>query len=279
MKDIIPDKKVCSVLSIAGFDNSGGAGIQADIKTISALGCYATNVLTALPIQNTQGVRRLFHIPAAIVKEQLEVVFEDIYPDAIKIGMVYSIDIIEQLIPFLKDYKGPVVFDPVMIASSGHSLMQKEIAEACIKHLFPLITLVTPNLNEAGILVGNPVFTEDEMQLAGKRILEMGNLAVLIKGGHLLQPVLTSYLMQHHKESIAFTSQKVRTKNTPGSGCTLSSAIAAYLAQGASLEKSVENALTYTYQAIAEGSQLKIGKGNGPLNHFFDPKKLISFSP
>ena len=277
MKTIIPDKKTCSVLSIAGFDNSGGAGIQADIKTISSLGCYATSVLTALPIQNTQGVRGLFHIPATVVTEQLQAVFEDIYPDAVKIGMVYSIEIIEQLVSFLKDYKGSVIFDPVMTASSGHSLMQKEIAEACIKHLFPLVTLVTPNLNEAGILIGQPVSTENEMQVAGKQILEMGSQAVLMKGGHLSQPVLTSYLIQHHKAPVTFTSHKVDTQNTHGSGCTLSSAIASYLAQQFSLEQSVEAALSYTHQAIMEGAQLQIGKGSGPLNHFFNPQKLITY--
>lgn len=267
--------KVFSVLSIAGFDGSGGAGIQADTKTISSLGCFATNVLTALPVQNTQGVQSIFEIPSEAIDLQIQSILEDIYPDAIKIGMVHSVELVEIIAEKLKNYTGPVVFDPVMVATSGHQLIKNETIEACKKLLFPMATLITPNLDEVSVLVGRKIDSTDTMQQAGEEILEMGSNAVLVKGGHLQQEDLISYLMQKNQPVERFTSKRIDTKNTHGSGCTLSSAVASYLAQGLSLNESVGKAQLYVEQAILTGKDLNIGKGNGPLNHFFDPKQLI----
>lgn len=269
-------KKVTSVLSIAGFDGSGGAGIQADTKTISSLGCYATNVLTALPVQNTQGVQKIFEIPTEAIDLQIKAILNDIYPSAIKIGMVHSLELVEIIATNLKDYTGAIVFDPVMISTSGHQLIKDETIVACKELLFPLATLITPNLDEAGVLVGKKVDTPDKMQEAGKQLLEMGANAVLVKGGHLQQDDLVSYLIQTNKPIESYVSKRIETKNTHGSGCTLSSAIASYLAQGFSLKESVFKAQMYIEQAIFTAKELEIGKGNGPLNHFFDPQKLIS---
>lgn len=268
-------RKVFSVLSIAGFDGSGGAGIQADTKTISSLGCYATNVLTALPVQNTQGVQTIFEIPPEAIDLQIRSVFEDIYPDAVKIGMVHSIELVRIIAGNLKNYNGPVVFDPVMVSTSGHQLIKDETIAACKELLFPLATLITPNLDEVSVLVNKQIDTAEKMQEAGKQILEMGAKAVLVKGGHLRQEELISHLMQKNQPVESFASKRIETKNTHGSGCTLSSAIASFLAQGLSLSESVAKAQVYVEQAIFTGKDLEIGKGNGPLNHFFDPKKLI----
>lgn len=267
--------KTISVLSIAGFDGSGGAGIQADTKTISSLGCYATNVLTALPVQNTQGVKNIFEIPGAAIDEQIKSILEDIYPDAIKIGMVHSIELVEIIAENLKNYTGPIVFDPVMISTSGHQLIKDETIEACKTHLFPLATLITPNLDEVSTLVNQKISTVEQMEEAGKQILAMGTRAVLVKGGHLQQDELTSFLVQRAQPTEQFKSRRIESKNTHGSGCTLSSAIASYLAQGYSLNESVEQAQIYIQHAIETSKDLIIGKGNGPLNHFFDPQKLI----
>lgn len=268
-------KNVVSVLSIAGFDGSGGAGIQADTKTISSLGCYATNVLTALPVQNTTGVKNIFEIPSQAIDEQIDSILTDIYPDAIKIGMVHSVTLVEIISRHLKHYTGAIVFDPVMVSTSGHQLIQNDTIEACKQLLFPLATLITPNLDEVSVLVGEKVSTVEQMIPAGKKILDMGTKAVLVKGGHLQQDDLISYLIQGDSSPKSFSTKRVETKNMHGSGCTLSSAIASYLAQGYSLEDAVGNGQKYVEQAIIGSSDLIIGKGNGPLNHFFNPEKLI----
>lgn len=267
-------QKVVSVLSIAGFDGSGGAGIQADTKTISSLGCYATNVLTALPVQNTQGVQKIFEIPSEAIDLQIKSILDDIYPDAIKIGMVHSVKLVEIISENLQNYTGNIVFDPVMVSTSGHKLIKDDTILACKELLFPLATLITPNLDEVGVLVGQKIETTEQMQIAGKQILTMGTSAVLVKGGHLQQDELVSYLIQQNKPIESFTSKRIDTKNTHGSGCTLSSAIASYLALGFSLSESVRQAQIYVDQAIFTAKDFEIGKGNGPLNHFFDPKKM-----
>ncbi len=273
------DKKyrVPTVLSIAGFDGSGGAGIQADTKTTSALGCYAMNVLTALPIQNTQGVRDIYEIPTAAVRDQLEAIFDDIYPDAIKIGMVHHVELVELISSYLKEYKGPIVFDPVMVSTSGHKLIHDDTIQACIELLFPLATLITPNLDEVSVLVDEIIDDVPKMEKAGNKLLAKGCQSVLVKGGHLQSQELTSLLFQHGKPPIEFRSQKINSKNTHGSGCSLSSAIASQLAQGNSLDAAVDTALTYIHAAIAASKDLRIGKGNGPLNHFHTPLKLIQY--
>ncbi|WP_185218333.1 bifunctional hydroxymethylpyrimidine kinase/phosphomethylpyrimidine kinase [Sphingobacterium mizutaii] len=269
--------KVPTVLSIAGFDGSGGAGIQADTKTISSLGCYAMNVLTALPVQNTQGVKNIFDIPVEAVKEQLDCLFEDIYPDSIKIGMVHNSKLVETIANSLKDYKGSIVFDPVMVSTSGHRLIHEETIAAIKELLFPIAQIITPNLDEVSVLVGREISSVHAMEEVADEILSLGCNAALLKGGHLQSDILTSILIQKNHAAQYFESKRVNTKNTHGSGCSLSSAIASFLARGYHLEQSTENALMYINSAIKGSKDLLIGKGNGPLNHFFNPQRLIKY--
>lgn len=266
--------QVPTVLSIAGFDGSGGAGIQADTKAISALGCFAMNVLTALPVQNTQGVKNIFPIPVEAVKEQLDCIFEDTYPDSIKIGMVHHKELVEVIADALKDYRGKVVFDPVMVSTSGHRLIDEDTIEAIVNRLFPPADLITPNLDEISVLVGNRVDTLRGMEEAMEPLLNLGASGVLLKGGHLKGDTLTSILVQKGQDPIYYNHQRIETRNTHGSGCTLSSAIASFLARGFPLAEATGRALDYVHQAIIGGKDLQIGKGSGPLNHFFNPEKL-----
>ena len=268
---------VPSVLTIAGFDSSAGAGIQADSKTIGSLGCYAFNVLTALPIQNTQGVKNIFPIPIQAVEEQLDCVFQDSKPDAIKIGMVHNRQLVELLAKKLKAYDGPIVFDPVMVATSGHRLIDQDTIEVIIDKLFPLADLITPNLDEASVLIGRTIESLEDMQNAKQELLALGCPAVLLKGGHLQQAILTSILFAKNQPDHYIEHPKIKTKNTHGSGCSLSSAIASFLALNQSLPEATKAALDYVHQALLAGKDLEIGKGNGPLNHFFAPKPLITY--
>lgn len=268
--------KYPSVLTIAGFDGSGGAGIQADIKTISALGCYATSVLTALPVQNTQGVRTIFHIPVQAVGEQIEAILDDIFPDAIKIGMVHTPELVATIVDTLGKYKKvPIVFDPVMVATSGHRLIEEETIQTIIEKLFPIADIITPNMDEAAILAGMDVKTLADMQVAGTQIKTLGCKNILLKGGHQMTSRITTLFLDHEDLTHTFETEKFETNNTHGSGCTLSSAIASFLAQGKSLADAVSMGQTYVYEAIKNGKDVKIGKGNGPLNHFYNPQKLI----
>lgn len=269
--------KVPKVLTIAGSDSGGGAGIQADIKTIQALGCYAMSVVTALTAQNTLGVNRVFAIPADMVKAQLEAIITDIRPDCIKIGMLADVEIIHIIAEFLKQNRViPVVLDPVMIATSGDRLLPQEAVNALIEELFPLADLITPNMDEAGFLTGITVGTEDEMLAAGRKLVLRHAQAALVKGGHLNKRELTSFLFRG--ETIeSFSSEKIDTTNVHGSGCTLSSAIASYIALGENLSSAIKLASTYVHQAIAESQDIVIGSGNGPLNHTFNPQKLRKY--
>lgn len=265
-----------SVLTIAGFDGSGGAGIQADIKTFSALGCYATSVLTALPVQNTQGVRKIYPVSMEAVADQLEAVLDDIFPKAIKIGMVHTPQLVEVIINILKKYpKVPIVFDPVMVATSGHRLIKEETVTTIIEKLFPIADIITPNMDEAVILAGMEVKTLHEMLAAGEQILKYGCKNILLKGGHQETSHITSLLISENQEVISYETEKFITDNTHGSGCTLSSAIAAYMARGENLKDAVAKAQEYVFEAIKNGKDAITGKGNGPLNHFFNPEKLI----
>lgn len=265
-----------SVLTIAGFDGSGGAGIQADIKTFSALGCYATSVLTALPVQNTQGVRKIYPVSMEAVADQLEAVLDDIFPKAIKIGMVHTSQLVEVIINTLKKYpKVPIVFDPVMVATSGHRLIEEETVTTIIEKLFPIADIITPNMDEAAILAGIEVKTLHEMLAAGEKILKYGCKNILLKGGHQETSRITSLLISENQEVISYETEKFITDNTHGSGCTLSSAVAAYMARGENLKDAVAKAQQYVFEAIKNGKDAITGKGNGPLNHFFNPEKLI----
>jgi hydroxymethylpyrimidine/phosphomethylpyrimidine kinase len=265
-----------SVLTIAGFDGSGGAGIQADIKTISALGCYATSVLTALPVQNTQGVRAIYPIPTIAVAEQIDAIFDDIFPQAIKIGMVHTGELVHTIAGALEKHPGvPLVFDPVMVASSGHKLIEDETIAIIVEKLFPLSVLITPNMDEAAILAKMEVKTLDDMYRAGEKILKLGCCSLLLKGGHLNTSKITSLYFDEQGNVEAFEFEKFNTHNTHGSGCTLSSAIATYLARGKELSAAILLGQEYVQQAICQGQDVVTGKGNGPLNHFFNPEKLI----
>lgn len=265
-----------SVLTIAGFDSSGGAGIQADIKTISALGCYATSVLTALPVQNTMGVRKIYPISMEAVADQIEAVLDDIVPQAIKIGMVHTPLLVETIVNTLNKYpKIPIVFDPVMVATSGHRLIEEETIDTIVEKLFPMADVITPNMDEASILAGMEVKTLEDMELAGKKILRSGCKNILLKGGHQESPTVTSLFFDENGQQYSFETEKFMTNNTHGSGCTLSSAIAAYIARGEELLKAVELAQNYVFEAIKQGKDVVTGTGNGPLNHFFNPNKLI----
>ncbi|MGV4439261.1 bifunctional hydroxymethylpyrimidine kinase/phosphomethylpyrimidine kinase [Ornithobacterium rhinotracheale] len=259
-----------SVLSIAGFDGSGGAGMQADIKTISALGGYATTVLTALPVQNTMGVQSIFEIPPDVVKQQLESVLEDIRPDAIKIGMIYKTEIAQIIADFLAEMPDvPIVFDPVMVSSSGKKLFDEQANEFLIQKFLPKVSLLTPNLDEASILANMPIKSVEDMEQAGNIIMEMGVQSVLLKGGHLEGERLTSLFFDTDKSIHRFESQKIISKNTHGTGCTLSSAIATYIASGKTFLESVSLAQEYVYQAILHAKDKAWGKGKGSLHHFY----------
>lgn len=265
-----------SVLAIAGFDGSGGAGLQADTKTISALGCFATSVLTALPVQNTQGVRGIYPIPYSAVQEQIEAVMDDIFPDAIKIGMVHTAELVATIANTLKQYpQVPIVFDPVMVATSGHRLIEDSTIATIVETLFPIAAVITPNMDEAALLAGMEIKTLDDMHSAGAKILQLGCKSLLLKGGHLEGKLITSLYFQQDGTVTPFEFEKFETNNTHGSGCTLSSAIASYIAQGKGLAEAIALGQEYVHQAIYHGKDVLIGKGNGPLNHFFNPQKLI----
>jgi hydroxymethylpyrimidine/phosphomethylpyrimidine kinase len=263
-------------MTVAGFDPSGGAGIQADIKTISALGCYATSALTALPVQNTLGVKSIHPIPVDAVVEQMRAIMDDIPPDAVKIGMVHSVELVDAIASTLALYPAvrQVVFDPVMVATSGHRLIEERTVGAIAEKLFPLAAVITPNMDEAAILAGMDIETVDDMYAAGEKILALGCRALLLKGGHLKTPRLTSLFFDGAGGVTELHSARVDTRNTHGSGCTLSSAIASYLARGESLSTAVAHAQDYVAAAIAASADVAIGHGNGPLNHFHDPEPM-----
>lgn len=268
--------KYPSVLTIAGFDGSGGAGMQADIKAISALGCFATSVLTALPVQNTTGVKSIHTIPYEVVEEQLHAVLDDIFPDAIKIGMVHSCELVETIVKVLNVYpKTTIVFDPVMVATSGHKLIEDKTISFIVEKLFPIADIITPNLDEAAVLAEMAIETVDDMRIAGEKIKKLGGNSLLLKGGHLKSEKLTSLFFTKNGEIHEYHSPKYDTNNTHGTGCTLSSAIASYIAQGKPFVDAVALAQEFVRKAVFCGKDVKIGKGNGPVNHFFEPQKLI----
>ena len=268
--------KYISVLTIAGSDSGGGAGIQADLKTFSALGCFGASAITAITVQNTLGVTDIHSIPAAIAAGQIRAVMDDIKPSAIKIGMVHSAELAVTIAGVLRDYPHvPVILDPVMVATSGDRLIQSETIEVLKKELFPLATLVTPNLDEAEILSSMKVRSVDEMKLAGAKILDTGCHAVLIKGGHLQGETLFDVYLENNGFEQIIRSELIATGNTHGTGCTLSSAIASFIARRYDLSEAVQKASQYIHKAIAAGRDVKTGEGHGPLNHFFEPLALI----
>ncbi|MCI1681645.1 MAG: bifunctional hydroxymethylpyrimidine kinase/phosphomethylpyrimidine kinase [Bacteroides sp.] len=261
------DRKVI-VLSVAGSDPSGGAGIQADIKAISALGGYAATAITAVTVQNTLGVSDVYSLPPDLIGKQMEAVLDDLQPDAVKIGMTGSAAVVREIVRVLRQYQmKQVVFDPVMVSTSGRRLMEEDAVEAVCEELFPVTTLVTPNLHEAELLIGKPVRTVEEMLVAGKTLSERYGCAFLIKGGHLAGEEMCDVLCDSEQVHY-YKSPRIESGNLHGTGCTLSSAIATFMVQGCGLPDAVERAKHYTSAAIEAGRDLHIGHGNGPLWHF-----------
>ena len=265
------DKFPNIVLTIAGSDSGGGAGIQADLKTFSALGTYGASVITAITAQNTKTVTAVHEVPADIVGAQLEAVLEDLAVDAIKIGMLFSPDIINIVSEILKSTRIPIVLDPVMIAKSGDKLLQSDAVESMVEKLFPLASLLTPNLPEAAVLLGiQQAKNTTEMLVQSANLLALGPKAVLLKGGHGKTDICTDLLVLKNGDELQLDAPRIDTKNTHGTGCTYAAAIAAELAKGADLTAAVNNSHDYLQQAIKAADQLKIGSGHGPVHHFYD---------
>ena len=256
-----------TALTIAGSDCSGGAGIQADLKTMTMNGVYAMSAVTALTAQNTTGVRAIQESIPEFLKQQIDAVFEDIYPDAVKIGMVSSSELIRVIAERLRFYDARnVVVDPVMVATSGSALMKTDAVQTLIEELLPIAVVVTPNIPEAQVLSGMEILTREDMHAAAKKIGDSYGCAVLLKGGHSINDA--NDLLYAKGEFTWFEGKRIDNSNTHGTGCTLSSAIASNLAKGYSLTVSVQRAKNYISGALA--AMLDLGKGSGPMNHAFD---------
>ena len=261
-------KEYTNVLTIAGSDGSGGAGVQADLKTFAAFGCYGLSAITSITSQSTKGVRASYPLPPRQVREQLLVLLDDISVDTVKIGMLCNEEIIDTVAEVLTSYPVKhIVLDPIIISSSGKELLNKEGIEALKAKMIPITSILTPNLPEAQMLVGQ-YFTESTFPQMGDELLDLGAGAVLIKGGHAIGEECTDFLFEKNKEPKAFTANRIITKNTHGTGCTLSSAIAAFLAKGFSLSEAIESAKAYLSEALIHGAAYRLGSGSGPLHHF-----------
>ena len=256
-----------TALSIAGSDSSGGAGIQADLKTMTMNGVFAMSAITALTAQNTTGVKSIMEVSPEFLKDQIDMVFEDIRPDSVKIGMVSSSKLIEVIAERLQFYKAEnIVVDPVMVATSGSRLLQEEAISTLVKCLLPLAAVVTPNIPEAEILSDMKITSREDMTKAAQKIGDTYNCAVLLKGGHSINDA--NDLLYSDGKYRWFEGKRIDNPNTHGTGCTLSSAISANLAKGFDLEDSVQRAKDYISSALA--AMLNLGKGSGPMMHNFD---------
>ena len=259
--------KMKTALTIAGSDCSGGAGIQADLKTMTMNGVYAMSAITALTAQNTTGVRAIQESTPDFLKQQLDAIFEDIYPDAVKIGMVASSELIHVIADRLRHYEAKnIVVDPVMVATSGSALMKNDAVQTLIEELLPISTLVTPNIPEAQVISGLSIETKEDMIIAAKHIGDNYHCAVLLKGGHSINDA--NDLLYANGDLHWFEGKRINNPNTHGTGCTLSSAIASNLAKGYTLSESVQRAKEYISGALA--AMLDLGEGSGPMNHAFD---------
>ncbi len=260
-------------LTIAGSDSSAGAGIQADLKTFAALKVYGTTVITALTAQNTQGIRNVAPVEAQFVRDQIDAVFDDIAIDAVKIGMLGTVEIVEAVASGLEAHRpAHVVVDPVMVSSSGFRLLSQETIDRMIARIFPLTTLLTPNLDEAAVLLNKAVIGEAcEMENWAEKIARLGVSGVLLKGGHL-NSTHAPDVLYHDGQCTSFNAERINTKNTHGTGCTLSAAITAFLAQGCTLPYAIAQAKAYITGAIKAADKLDIGNGPGPLDHFWQQR-------
>jgi hydroxymethylpyrimidine/phosphomethylpyrimidine kinase len=271
----VPAFRYPRVLSIAGSDSGGGAGIQADLKTFAALGCFGMTAITALTAQNTLGVRSIHAVPLQILADQIDAVVEDIGVDAVKIGMLHSADTVRTVAAALRRHGlTQVVLDPVMIATSGAKLIDDQAIDVLVRELFPLAAVVTPNLDEAALLVGQPLRSEADMQAAARQLIERGANAVLVKGGHLAGDTVSDLLLARGAQPLWMRAPRIASGNTHGTGCTLSSAIASQLALGADLVRAVEGARAFVRDALASGANVRTGAGSGPLNHGHAPHTL-----
>jgi hydroxymethylpyrimidine/phosphomethylpyrimidine kinase len=266
------EKHYPRVLSIAGSDSGGGAGIQADLKTFSALGCYGMTAITAITAQNTQGVRAIHGIPPDILAAQIDAVIEDIGADAVKIGMLHAPEIVRVVAQAIRRHQlRQVVLDPVMVATSGDRLIAQETVAVLVQELFPLATVITPNLDEAELLLGHKIGGIAALEPAARELLALGTQNVLLKGGHLKGDEVVDLLLLPGQDPVRLASPRIASRNVHGTGCTLSSAIAAHLATGHHLEEAVRLARAYILGAIAAGADVRTGHGHGPLNHGHAP--------
>lgn len=267
-------KKYRRVLAIAGSDSGGGAGIQADIKTISAMGCYAASAVTAITVQNTLGVQAVYPVPLDILEGQIDAVLSDIGADAIKIGMLHSAEVVNLVADLLEKYEiRNVVLDPVMVSTSGHRLIEEEAVEVINTRLMPLARVITPNVPEAEILAGCPISSGDFFDDIARQLSGSAGVSVLLKAGHLSGETLVDYFYNAEDGTMTqLPSKRVQTRNTHGTGCTLSSAFAAALAKGEDLTAAAVSAKKYIEQAIISGAEYEIGSGYGPVDHFWSMK-------
>ncbi len=260
------------VLSIAGSDSGGGAGIQADLKAFSALGCFGMTAITALTAQNTLGVRAIHAVPLEMLDAQIDAVVEDIGVDAVKVGMLHSAPTVRAVAAAIDRHRlARVVLDPVMVATSGATLIDREAISVLVADMFPRAGVITPNLDEASLLVGRTLATEADMEAAARQLLVMGARAVLLKGGHLAGGTVSDLLLQADAAPLWLRGSRIPSANTHGTGCTLSSAIAAHLAQGLALPEAVKAARDYVRGALEAGAPVRTGDGSGPLNHGWQP--------
>lgn len=267
-------KRHFRALTIAGSDSGGGAGIQADLKTFSALGCFGMSAITALTAQNTVAVTGIQEIAPDFIAKQIDAVIDDIGVDAVKIGMLSSPDIIAVVADRLKAHNVQrIVLDPVMVAKSGDKLLRDEAIDALKTELFPIATIITPNMPEAEVLSGESVQTNDDLERVGKMLIELGPQAVLVKGGHFTGEDSDDCLLVKTVQGIDIQwlpDKRIDSPNTHGTGCTLSSAIAAHLAKGFEIVEAVKAGKKYISEAIAAGADYKIGHGHGPVHHFYN---------
>ncbi|HMO46272.1 MAG TPA: bifunctional hydroxymethylpyrimidine kinase/phosphomethylpyrimidine kinase [Rubrivivax sp.] len=275
MNDRPAPPRYARVLSIAGSDSGGGAGIQADLKTIAALGGYGMTAITAITVQNTVGVRAIQALPPELLVQQIDAVAEDIGVDAVKIGMLHDAAVVRAVAAAIRRHRfAHVVLDPVMVATSGDKLIHADTMAVLIAELFPLATLITPNLDEAGWLIGRAIGGAGELEAAARDLLALGAPAVLLKGGHLPGDELVDLLLAPPAPPRRFSDRRIDTRNTHGTGCTLSSAIACGLAQGLPLADAVQAARAYVRGALSAGAGVRTGQGHGPLNHGFAPRPM-----
>ena len=269
-------KKYNRVLTIAGSDSGGGAGIQADIKAISAMGCYAASAITAITVQNTLGVLAVHPVPLDILEGQIDAVLSDIGTDAIKIGMLHSSEVVNLVADMIEKYGvRNVVLDPVMVSTSGHRLIEEDAVEVIKARLMPLARVITPNIPEAEILAGCSISSEEDFDEIARKLSGNANVSVLLKAGHLSGDTLVDYFYNVEDGTMTkLPSKRVQTRNTHGTGCTLSSAFAASLAKGEDLTASAMSAKKYIEQAIISGADYEIGGGHGPVDHFWLLRKL-----